>query len=118
MSKEQLRLDDKQKLLSDDINFRITLLLIVYHELSLSELTKRVRGSKSTAHRHLAVLLENGLVEVSREIKVRSDRKAKYYRLTERAYESLGFTANHTTEQRFQATINYYLYYQTFIDEF
>jgi DNA-binding transcriptional ArsR family regulator len=117
MSDEQLQLD-KKKLLEDDINFRITSLLIVYNELSLSELTRRVRGSKSTAHRHLAVLLENDLVKVSREEKVRSDRKAKYYQLTERAYESLGFSANDTPEERLQATINYFLYYKTFIDEF
>ncbi|TFG16902.1 MAG: ArsR family transcriptional regulator [Promethearchaeota archaeon] len=117
MSDNQLQLD-KKKLLADDINFRITSLLIVYNELSLSELTDKVRGSKSTSHRHLAVLLENGLVEVSREIKVRSDRKAKYYRLTERAYESLGFSANDTLEERHQATINFFLYYKTFIDEF
>lgn len=117
MSEEQLRLD-KQKLLADDINFRITSLLIVYNELSLSELTNKVRGSKSTAHRHLAVLLENELIEVSQEIKVRSDRKAKYYQLTERAYESLGFSPNDSIEDRLQATINYFLYYQTFIDEF
>ena len=117
ISKEELRLD-KQKLLADDINFRITSLLIVYNELSLSELTRRVRGSKSTAHRHLAVLLENGLVKVSREEKVRSDRKAKYYTLTERAYESLGFSASDSEEDRLQAIINYFLYYQTFIDEF
>lgn len=117
MSEDQLQLD-KKKLLADDINFRITSLLIVYHELSLSELTVKVRGSKSTAHRHLAVLLENGLVEVSREIKVRSDRKAKYYRLTERAYKSLGFSVHDTPEQRLQATINFFLYYKTYIDEF
>ena len=117
MSDHQLQLD-KKKLLADDINFRITSLLVVYNELSLSELTIKVRGSKSTAHRHLAVLLENDLVEVSREIKVRSDRKAKYYRLTERAYESLGFAANDTPEQRLQATINFFIYYKTFMDEF
>ena len=117
MSTDQLRLD-KKKLLADDINFRITSLLIVYNELSLTELTKRVRGSKSTAHRHLAVLLENGLIEVSQEIKVRSDRKAKYYQLTERAYESLGFSPNDSPKERLQSTINYFLYYKTFIDEF
>jgi DNA-binding transcriptional ArsR family regulator len=117
MSEDQLQLD-KRKLLEDDINFRITSLLIVYHELSLSELTRRVRGSKSTAHRHLAVLLENGLVEVSREEKVRSDRKAKYYQLTDRAYESLGFSQSDSYEERLQATINFFLYYKTFIDEF
>ena len=110
MSTDELRLD-KQKLLADDINFRITSLLIVYNELSLSELTRRVRGSKSTAHRHLAVLLENNLVEVSREEKVRSDRKAKFYQLTERAYESLGFSADQSPDERLQSTINYFLYY-------
>jgi len=111
------KLSDKQKLLADDINFRITSLLIVYNELSLTQLTKRVRGSKSTAHRHLQVLIENELVEVSAEIKVRSDKKAKYYSLTKRAYESLGFTAAETPEERLQSTMNYYLYYKTFIDE-
>ncbi len=117
MSENQVRLD-KQKLLANDINFRITSLLIVYNELSLSELTRRVRGSKSTAHRHLSVLIDNGLVEVSQEIQVRSDRKAKYYQLTERAYESLGLLDTSTAEERLQATINYYLYYNNFIDEF
>jgi DNA-binding transcriptional ArsR family regulator len=117
MSDEQTRLD-KQRLLADDINFRITSLLIVYDELSLSELTRRVRGSKSTAHRHLAVLMDNGLIEVSRELKVRSDRKAKYYRLTERAYDSLGLIESAVLEEKLQAAINYYLYYKTFIDEF
>ncbi len=66
-------------LIKNPTNYEILMLLFMYHEISLKKLTNKISKSKSTIHRHLKKLIENGLVIESKEKKVRSHIKAKYY---------------------------------------
>lgn len=75
------RLKSPSQLLESDIRFTIYCLLHVYPEISLSELSQRLNKTKSTIHPHLQKLLNIGLIEVSKEVKVRANIKAKYYSL-------------------------------------
>lgn len=75
------RLNTPSKLLESDIRFSIYCLLHIYPEISLSELSQKLKKTKSTIHPHLKKLLNIGLIEVSKEVKVRANIKAKYYAL-------------------------------------
>lgn len=67
--------------LNNQTRMRLVTLLIMYKELSLNRLSKKLGLSKSTALRHLKELEENGLVNIRRE-KVRGPRLKQYYSVT------------------------------------
>ncbi len=67
--------------LKSEIRFRIFTLFNLYPELSLTELTDILSRSKSTIHHHLEKLMGAGLIEVSREEKVRGNILKKFFSL-------------------------------------
>ncbi len=74
--------------------FMIYMLLSIYSDLSLTQLSKMLKKRKSTISVHLKKMIEANLVEISKKVKVRGDKKAKYYRLIEDIDEKiLLFTA-------------------------
>lgn len=66
-------------------------LLNIYPELSFTELSEKLGKSKSTLSPHLHELIETGLVQVSREEKVRGSIPAKYYSIVKDALEKIVF---------------------------
>lgn len=75
-------MDNKQlNFLKNELRFRIWGLLSMNSELSFSELCKKLSKAKSTVHPHLQKLMNEGIVEVVREEKVRGNIKAKIYSL-------------------------------------
>jgi DNA-binding transcriptional ArsR family regulator len=70
----------KMRILQDPITFKIFILLLTFHELSLTQLTQKIGNSKSTTLRHLNKLIDANFVIESREEKVHSSKPAKYYR--------------------------------------
>ena len=76
----------------NEIRFRIWGLLSMYSELSFTELCKRLIKSKSTVHPHLQKLIEHGIVEVVREVKVRGNIPAKIFSLKKRELTYSTFT--------------------------
>ncbi|MFW9818037.1 MAG: winged helix-turn-helix domain-containing protein, partial [Candidatus Thorarchaeota archaeon] len=54
-------------------------LLIIYRELSILDLSKRIGKAKSTIYEHLKKMMDAGFVKVSREEKSRSNIYRKYY---------------------------------------
>jgi DNA-binding transcriptional ArsR family regulator len=69
------------EILRSEIRFRIFVLLNLYPELSYSQISQKLRKSKSTLHPHLEKLIELELIEVSREEKIRGNIPAKFYSL-------------------------------------
>jgi predicted transcriptional regulator len=61
------------------IRSSVVFLLIMYHELSFTELSNKLGRSKSTIHPHLKALEEAGIIMVSREER-RGGNPSKYYR--------------------------------------
>lgn len=60
------------------IRLKILMILYVYNELSLSNLSKKLDVSKSTVARHIKKLMDLGLIKI-REEKVRSPRMKQYF---------------------------------------
>ncbi|MFW9829214.1 MAG: winged helix-turn-helix domain-containing protein [Candidatus Thorarchaeota archaeon] len=67
--------------------FQICNFLIIYRELSILDLSKRIGKSKSTIYEHLKKMLDAGFVKVSREEKSRSNIYRKYYSWIEKGSE-------------------------------
>ncbi len=67
--------------------FQICNLLIIYRELSILDLSKRIGKSKSTIYEHLIKMMDAGFVKVSREEKSRSNIYRKYYSWIEKESE-------------------------------
>jgi len=61
------------------IRSSVVFLLIMYPELSFTELSKKLGRSKSTIHPHLKALEEAGIITVSREER-RGGNPSKYYK--------------------------------------
>jgi DNA-binding transcriptional ArsR family regulator len=72
---------DKLAILTNRIRLQIILYLLIFGELSMSEINKKLKKSKATIHRHIKILKEKNIVILSREKKVRGSIKAKHYRL-------------------------------------
>ncbi len=83
-------------IMKDSVSLHIMMLLIVYRELSLSQLTDAVKKSKPTVHRRLQAMIECGLVKETREEHVRGNILAKYYRIDETVISKV---PNFTKEQ-------------------
>lgn len=77
------------EILKSEIRFRIFVLLNLYPELSYSEISQKLKKSKSTIHPHLKKLINLELIEVSREEKVRGNIPAKFYSLKKGYLEKL-----------------------------
>ncbi|MFW9896695.1 MAG: helix-turn-helix domain-containing protein [Candidatus Thorarchaeota archaeon] len=69
------------------LKFRIWGLLMVYPELSFTELANKLGKSKSTIHPHLQKLIELGIVEISKRKHIKANIEAHYYSLTPNANE-------------------------------
>lgn len=61
------------------VSFEIFILLLIYRELSMAQITTYIHKSKPTVFRHLQKLVDLGVVRETREEKVRSDVPAKIY---------------------------------------
>lgn len=72
-----------------DIKYGIYGLLNIYHELSFSELAKKLGKAKSTIHPHLKKLMELGIIEISRKQFVKANIKAYYYSLNQDNLEKM-----------------------------
>ena len=80
--------------------FQLYSYLKLYPELNLNQLADLVNKSKSTVHLHLQKMIENGLVEVSRTEKIRSDREKHYYCLSKRVHAPHNFEeSDHAPQQ-------------------
>ena len=78
------RKEKKKELIAsikDRIQIRIIIELFINQELSLTQLSKRLKKSKSTIVRNLRNLTDSGITYVSKEVKVRGSIKSKYYKL-------------------------------------
>lgn len=69
--------------------FQICNFLIIYRELSILDLSRRIGKSKSTIYEHLKKMMDAGFVKVSREEKSRSNIKRKYYSWIEKDSERI-----------------------------
>lgn len=67
------------KIFQSTPKFMIYVLLSIYGEMSLTELSETLKRKKSTLSAHLNQMIKSDLVEVSKRVKVRGDKKAKYY---------------------------------------
>ena len=76
------------ELLKNKTKFQIIINLLINNEMSMTELSKTIKKSKSTVHRHLQELIDEDLIKVSKEKQVRGSIHAKYYILTEKFYSS------------------------------
>lgn len=83
IDKDYVELDKLAVLTTSEIRLQIVLYLLIFGELSMSEINKKLKKSKATIHRHLKILLEQKIIQLSREKKVRGSIKAKYYKLTD-----------------------------------
>ena len=70
-------------ILKSKIRLQLFFLLNVYGELSFTEISKYMGKSKPALHRHLQMMMEGGIIRVSREEKVRGSIMAKYYSIVE-----------------------------------
>ncbi|MFX0042817.1 MAG: helix-turn-helix domain-containing protein [Candidatus Hodarchaeota archaeon] len=77
------------ELLESELRFRIFSLLNIYPELSFSEIAKLLDKTKSTLHPHLQKLIDIGVIEVSREEKVRGNFTRNYYSLKSGVFNDL-----------------------------
>ncbi|MFW9971233.1 MAG: ArsR/SmtB family transcription factor [Candidatus Odinarchaeota archaeon] len=98
--------------LKSEVRFRIFSLFNLYPELSLTELKDIMNRSKSTIHHHLDKLIEAGLIEVSREEKVRGNILKKYYSL------KIGYQKNleSTDSNLHEANKNTFEFYGTYVN--
>lgn len=81
---EKLSITD---ILRSKTRFQICNFLIIYRELSILDLSKRMGKSKSTIYEHLKKMMDAGFVKVSREEKSRSNIYRKYYSWIEKDSE-------------------------------
>ncbi len=82
MVSENNSLDKKMKLLeflSEETNFHIFTLLLIYKELTLTELAERMPKSRATIHRHLQNLVDSELIIVSKQKIIRGHIPANFY---------------------------------------
>ncbi|MFW9923943.1 MAG: hypothetical protein ACFFDW_11720 [Candidatus Thorarchaeota archaeon] len=76
--------------LQNPLDFELMMYFLIYRELSLSQLEEMISyKSRPTVYRHIQNLLEAGIITESREEKVRSNIKAKYYEINPNAMNIL-----------------------------
>ena len=69
----------KDDLFKSKINFQLWGLFSMYKRLSLSELSAKLKKSKSTIHPYIKDYLERDIIEVKEEKQIRGNIKAKIY---------------------------------------
>ena len=74
-------------ILKNNTRFMIHGFLSIYNELNLNELSELSGKSKSSLVDHLSIMLQGGLIEISREERVRGKNTRKYYSLVADADE-------------------------------
>lgn len=79
----QSTIEKRLEIYSNKIRLQIFLLLVVYGELSLADLSHHMKKSKPALHYHLRKMLDLDIIKVSREEPVRGSILAKYYSLGE-----------------------------------
>lgn len=82
---------DINSILNNALRFQIISNLLIFNELSMSDLNRKLKRSKSTLHRHIKLLIELGFIELSKEKKVRGSIKAKYFKLTNKFLNLLDY---------------------------
>ena len=82
---------DIYAILNNELRFQIISYLLIFNELSMSDLNRKLKRSKSTLHRHIKLLIELGFIELSKEKKVRGSIKAKYFKLTNKFLNLLDY---------------------------
>lgn len=85
-----------EDIFKNSINFQILILLFIYSELNIPNIAKILGISKSTAIRHLTEMENYKLIELSKEQKVRSDLKTRFYKLSPSGIKNL---PSYTPEQ-------------------
>ncbi len=88
-SNNEINIKIRLEIFKNKIRLRIFLILTVYGELSLTELSTHMNKSKPALYRHLQIMIELGVIKVSRQEKVRGSIMAKYYSLEERQTKQL-----------------------------
>ncbi|MFX1251859.1 MAG: hypothetical protein ACFFCZ_09645 [Promethearchaeota archaeon] len=81
----QNNLSEEYILLQNKMPIRVVLILLVYNELTLSQMSKHLVKTKASVHYHLQKLIKMKLVKIAREEKVRGSILAKYYCLDQNA---------------------------------
>ncbi|UCC19779.1 MAG: winged helix-turn-helix transcriptional regulator [Promethearchaeota archaeon] len=89
MDKSKIYKEPFFELLESEIRFRIFSLLNIYPELSFSEIAEQLNKSKSTLHPHIQKLMDIGVVELSRDEKVRGNFTRNYYSLKSGVFNDL-----------------------------
>ena len=83
-------IDKVMDCLQNELDFEMVMYFVIYKELSLSRLEELIlHKSRPTIYRHIQNLLEAELIIETREEKVRSHIKAKYYQLAPNALSML-----------------------------
>lgn len=73
----------------NEIRLLIWGLLNIYSELSFTDIAQKLGKSKSTLFPHIKELIDKGLIQVSKERKVRGSIPAKYYSIVADALEKI-----------------------------
>ncbi|HUT82683.1 MAG TPA: hypothetical protein VMZ29_15920 [Candidatus Bathyarchaeia archaeon] len=80
--KTKVNIEKIMSCLQNQVDFEIMMYFIMYRELSLSQLEKIIsHKSRPTVYRHIQNLLEAGIIQETREEKVRGHIKAKIYEI-------------------------------------
>ena len=87
------------EVLESELRFRIFSLLNIYPELSFSEISRLLNKNKSTLHPHLHKLIEIGVIEVSREEKVRGNFTKYYYSMKSDVFEEIGMLGEESIDK-------------------
>lgn len=79
------------RILKDKLKFQIVMLLLIYHEMNVTQISNLLNQSKATVSRHLAEM-EGQVVEYSEAFKHREIEgriTPKYYRIKEEFYKNI-----------------------------
>jgi len=90
------------EIFENETSFEIVMLLIAYHELSLTQLTEKIDKSKPTIHRYLKKLIKYDFVDETREEKVRGNIYAKYYSVNIKKLQELP----HVSQEEYESLSN------------
>ena len=88
MNEKDINIDLWAEIFNSNVRFRILQLLLVYDEMSLTAISKYMKKSKPALYHHLQIMINLGIVEVSREKKIRGSIYSKFFTLNkEKALE-------------------------------
>jgi len=90
---------DVADILKNDTRFMIHGFLSIYSELSLKELSELSNKPKNSLLDHLNIMVGGGIIEVSREERVRGKNTRKFYKLTSDADEKTRYFLKKTEDK-------------------